>query len=70
MEEVNYKNEVESLIKPEVTFTKKEPKIFEDDIPTGKVEEDIKIEFIDEYEKLCKKYGMTFVQGQIKVVKI
>lgn len=35
-----------------------------------KTEEDLKIEFIDEYNKLCQKYGMTFVQGQIKVVKI
>ena len=51
MAEVNYKEEVESLLKP-------------------KSEEDLKIEFSEEYKKLCRKYGMSFMQGNISIVKV
>lgn len=34
-----------------------------------KTEEDIDIEFIEAFKELCRKYGRTFVQGQIKVIR-
>lgn len=49
--ELNYKDEVESLIKV-------------------KTDEELKLEFADEYQKLCKKYGMSFMQGNISIVKV
>jgi len=50
-DEIDYKNDVEALLKP-------------------KTEEDLKIEFSEEYKKLCRKYGMSFMQGNISIVKV
>ena len=60
-DEVNYKEEIEALIKPRREI---EP------LMKGKSDEDLKIEFLDEYQKLCRKYGMSFMQGNISIVKV
>ena len=61
MAEVNYKEDIEALIKPRKEI---------DHLMKGRSDEDLKMEFADEYQKLCRKYGMSFMQGNISIVKV
>lgn len=51
MEELDYKEEIEPLIKKQT-------------------EEDISLEFLEEFRKLCRKYNRDFVQGDVHIVAV
>jgi hypothetical protein len=58
MQELDYKEEIEKLVKVERPITE------------GKTDAQIDQMFLEEYKNLTRKYNRDFAQGQIQIVKV